>query len=208
MASPIGKTNWVIVKTGQGYACPHGVRDDLPTHFPENSIGVVQEELEEEIKVFLPGAVMEFIVKRTDTQAVDVMATGKGYDFMICNICFVMKPDTDFAINQRDSEGNKTRRPSCNKCRLGIERRNLTSRERKEAEKYKPQPGSLWRCPICRKMGIVGVNVKVVLDHDHHTGHSRAFLCDSCNTGLGRFKNGQNFLQNAISYIQEREHAS
>lgn len=35
----------------------------------------------------------------------------------------------------------------------------------------------------------------------------RDFICDSCNTGLGRFKNGQDCLKDALAYIQEREQA-
>ena len=48
-------------------------------------------------------------------------------------------------------------------------------------------------------------NRKVVADHDHHTGHIRGFICDSCNTGLGRFKNGDNYLKNAIRYLEEND---
>ncbi|MDR0645017.1 MAG: endonuclease VII domain-containing protein [Treponema sp.] len=50
---------------------------------------------------------------------------------------------------------------------------------------HKPIP------PCSRKRSIVGITAKIVADHDHHTGNIRAFICDSCNTGLGRFKNGE-----------------
>lgn len=61
------------------------------------------------------------------------------------------------------------------------------------------------KCPICQKRSIVGVTAKIVADHDHHTGDIRDFICDSCNTGLGRFKNGNDYLQNAINYLKERD---
>ena len=48
-------------------------------------------------------------------------------------------------------------------------------------------------------------SAKVVADHDHHTGNIRDFICDSCNTGLGRFKNGENYLMNAVNYIKDRD---
>ena len=123
----------------------------------------------------------------------DVQATGKGHTHMICNVCFVLKAEAEFQINQTDARGNKTRRPSCQQCRLGIDRRDMSARQYREAKRQRPPVGSLWRCPICRKMGIVGVNVKVVIDHDHHAGRKRGFLCDSCNTGLGRFRMARTF---------------
>ena len=205
MLNPIGRSDWILCKGGLGYACPHGEKDSIPSHFPKNSVAIVQEEFANEIRAFLPGMDMEFFVNRSETSEIDVEKTGKGYDKQICNICFVLKPESEFDINQTDSRGNKTRRPSCKTCRLDIDRRNMSSRERKEAERQKPSRGLLWRCPICRKMGIVGVNVKIVIDHDHHIGRKRGYLCDSCNTGLGRFKNGQNFLRNAIAYLKESE---
>lgn len=206
MPNPIGKSDWILCMSGRGYACPHGERDTISSHFPQNSVGVIQENLCEEIRVYLPGQDMEFIVDRSETAEVDVIRTGKGFDSMICNICFVLKPQDEFQINQTDARGNKTRRPSCHTCRLGIDRRNMSKREYDEARRQRPPHGTLWRCPICRKMGIVGVNVKVVIDHDHAVGRKRGYLCDSCNTGLGRFKNGENFLHNAIAYLREADH--
>jgi len=72
-------------------------------------------------------------------------------------------------------------------------------------EKQKPQKGEPFTCPICRKRSIAGVTAKIVADHDHHTGNIRGFICDSCNTGLGRFKNGENYLMNAVNYIKEHD---
>ena len=53
------------------------------------------------------------------------------------------------------------------------------------------------------KITIPGVTSKVVLDHDHNTGKPRAWICDSCNTGLGRFKDRVELLQNAIDYLKK-----
>ncbi len=208
MLNPIGNSNWILCKSGLGYACPHGVQDTIRSHYPKNSLAVILEDRDLELLVFLPGQDQIFIVERSDTSEVDVYKTGKGYDQMICNICFVLKPEDEFQINQTDAKGRKTRRPSCNICRQDIDRRSIPSREKKEAKSLRPQKRTLWRCPICRKMGIVGVNVKVVADHDHYAGRWRGFLCDSCNTGLGRFKNGENYLRNAIAYLQNHENSN
>ena len=39
------------------------------------------------------------------------------------------------------------------------------------------------------------------LDHNHGTGEFRGFLCDSCNTGLGKFKDDPELLNRAINYL-------
>ena len=205
MPSPIGKSSWILCTSGLGYACPHGVRDSIPSNFPPYSLALVMEELSEELLVFMPGLDQHFIVDRNDTAGINVYETGKGHGRLICNRCFVLKHEDEFEVNQTDSKGNKTRRPSCKICRQDIDRRSIPSREKTQAKRLRPQKGSLFRCPICRKMGIVGVNVKVVADHDHYAGRWRSFLCDSCNTGLGRFKNGENYLLNAIAYLKEHE---
>ncbi len=205
MPNPIGNSKWVLCKCGSGYACTHGIRDKIASHFPENSLAVILEESAHEMLLFLPGQNQQFFVRQEKIADADIYHTGKGFDQKICNVCFVLKPMDEFQVNQTDAKGRKTRRPSCNICRQDIDRRSIPSREKKEAQRLRPKKGTLWQCPICRKMGIVGVNVKVVADHDHYAGRWRGFLCDSCNTGLGRLKNGENYLLNAIAYLKEHE---
>ncbi len=205
MLSPIGSFDWILCTSGLGYAVTHGIRDSIRSHYQKNSLAVILEDQESELLVFLPGMNQQFFVLKSHTSNVDIYKTGKGNDKKICNVCFVLKPMDEFQINQTDAKGRKTRRPSCNICRQDIDRRSIPSREKKEAQRLRPKKGTLWQCPICRKMGIVGVNVKVVADHDHYAGRWRGFLCDSCNTGLGRLKNGENYLLNAIAYLKEHE---
>lgn len=81
----------------------------------------------------------------------------------------------------------------------------MSKRVRAAAEAFRPRDSTLWECPLCHKMGIVEVTVRVRLDHNHNTGQARDFICDSCNTGLGRFMNGENLLNNAIAYLQDWE---
>ncbi|MXX50689.1 MAG: endonuclease [Chloroflexi bacterium] len=203
MTNPIGKSSWILCVSGSGIANNHGVRDIIPSHFPANSVGIVLDDSDTEWLVFLPGQNQQFYINSEHLSEIDIFQTGKGFESKICNICFVLKPMDEFQVNQTDAKGRKTRRPSCNICRQDIDRRAIPSRERKLSQRLRPKKGTLWQCPICRKMGIVGVNVKVVADHDHYAGRWRGFLCDSCNTGLGRFKNGENFLRNAIAYLKE-----
>ena len=112
-------------------------------------------------------------------------------------------PVDDFAPNQNNLHG-VVRRPTCKKCRTDIDKRAPKSSQAKKFEKKKPLKGSPFKCPICQRRSIVGVTAKIVADHNHHTGDIRDFICDSCNTGLGRFKNGKDCLKDALAYIEER----
>ena len=134
----------------------------------------------------------------------NVLETGDKRPRKICNICHCLLPVDAFAKNQSNRHGI-IRRPSCQQCRTDIDKRAPKSQQARRAEKNRPKEGTSFKCPICQKRSIVGVTAKIVADHNHHTGDIRDFICDSCNTGLGRFKNGQDCLKDALVYIQERE---
>lgn len=42
-----------------------------------------------------------------------------------------------------------------------------------------------------------------VLDHDHATGKFRGYLCQNCNSGLGKFKDNPITLLKAVEYLQD-----
>jgi len=42
---------------------------------------------------------------------------------------------------------------------------------------------------------------KIVLDHCHHTGNVRGYLCESCNTGIGRFDDDIEIIDRAINWL-------
>ncbi len=60
-------------------------------------------------------------------------------------------------------------------------------------------------CKICKqpettmKLGRV---MKLAVDHDHHTKKIRGLLCNSCNQGLGHFKDSSTRLIAAAEYLQ------
>ena len=205
MHNPIGNANWVLCTSGLGYVYSHGVRDSFRTHFQNNSLAVVLEELESELLVLLPSKDQQYFVEKSHVSEIDIYSTGKGFDKKICNVCFVLKNIEDFPVNQTDAKTKKTRRPSCKTCRQTIDGRKPSKRDKDEFNQNRPLSGTLWRCPICRKLSIVDVTVKVRLDHDHSSGRCIGFLCDSCNTGLGRFKDDERILRNAIQYLQEQK---
>ena len=140
-----------------------------------------------------------------DLESLDIYKTGKGFDYKICNICHVLKDTNSFEINQTDAKGNKTTRPSCRECRKHIDGVKLSNIEKKRMDKIAPPKGSIFTCPICEKRSIVGITANLVRDHNHETGEGREWICDSCNTGLGRFKDNPKFLEKVIEYLKKYE---
>ena len=197
-------TDWVYCPNGTGYQHDGGAVSTRLRHFKANSVGIRQQEYGTNSVVWLIGTNEHWTVKSVNLVAVDVLEVGDKFAQKICNICHCLLPVDQFAVNQNNLHG-VVRRPSCKQCRTDIDKRAPKSQQAKRFEKNKPIKGSPFKCPICQKRSIVGVTAKVVADHNHHTGDIRDFICDSCNTGLGRFKNGKDCLKDALSYIEERE---
>ncbi len=64
------------------------------------------------------------------------------------------------------------------------------------------------KCAICGvevsvERGQRGDPTRACLDHDHATGQNRKILCQTCNTGLGSFKDDIELLQAATTYLQD-----
>jgi hypothetical protein len=56
-------------------------------------------------------------------------------------------------------------------------------------------------CGICRCLPEQTGLRRLVVDHDHATGRVRGLICQSCNLGLGRFKDDPSILVSAIKYL-------
>ncbi|MDX9924434.1 MAG: endonuclease VII domain-containing protein [Ignavibacteriaceae bacterium] len=173
-----------------------------------NSVGIVLNVLETNLaNVFFIGKREEVLVNLNDVKYLDVSKTGKPYEYKICNVCHILKKDfEDFEINQTDAKGRKTTRPTCRTCRTVINGLNLTIKEKHRLNGIKPK--NFFICPICGKGSIPGKTANIVKDHDHITGKGREWLCDSCNTGLGRFKDDIELLKKAITYLEKHKHKS
>jgi hypothetical protein len=118
----------------------------------------------------------------------------------ICNRCHLLKPVDEFQFNQAKVHCRRVRRPSCNSCRAKINGVpfDATSRSRL----LQRRPAGVYKCPVCRKSAIAGYTAQFRMDHSHQTGKARKWICDSCNTGLGRFDDSQRKLSWALSYLR------
>ncbi|MCR2099425.1 Hpy99I family type II restriction endonuclease [Campylobacter upsaliensis] len=171
----------------------------------KNSVGIVKAINGESAMVLFIGVNEIKKVNFENLESIGIYKTGKGFDCKICNICHILKDTGSFEINQTDAKGNKTTRPSCRECRKHIDGVKLSNNEKKRMDKIAPPKGSIFTCPICEKRSIVEVTANLVRDHNHETGEGREWICDSCNTGLGRFKDNPKFLEKVIEYLRKYE---
>lgn len=115
-----------------------------------------------------------------------------------CSGCREVLPISRFGFNKAKSLG---RACTCKKClkEHGYKMRELHARHKLPANHT---------CPICEKSSEelyspgMGNKTPFRLDHDHETGDFRGFLCDSCNTGLGKFRDDPDLLLKAADYLK------
>ncbi|MFK8288297.1 endonuclease VII domain-containing protein [Capnocytophaga canimorsus] len=171
-----------------------------------NSVGIVKKVKSTKADIFFIGKRKEIEIELTSIKFLDTTQTGrpkgtsKEFSTKICNVCHILKPIEEFDLNQNAVAG-KTRRPTCKDCRKHIDGVSLRSSEKKRMEAIKPK--MFFVCPICKKASIPNVTANIVIDHDHETGNAREWICDSCNTGLGRFKDNIELIEEAIKYLKK-----
>ena len=134
-----------------------------------------------------------------NVKKIDPDKYGDLFDEKICNICHKILPTQDFALNQTGVGNRPIRRPSCSKCRQDIDGKPMV--DRGAWNDSRPHLVD-FKCPICEKTTIPGLTSRVALNHDHKTGQITGYICDSCNTGLGRFKDDTVVLERAIKYLK------
>lgn len=167
----------------------------------QDEIGIIKSESEDSCLVFFVIIGKEISISRNDFDIFKPEKTGDGFPKKVCNLCHRLLPTEQFSKNQNGRNNRTIRRPSCNECRKTIDGVDVSSSEKQKWAKLKPEYEP-FQCPICQKITIAGLTSKIVLDHDHSNGKVRGWICDSCNTGIGRFKDDVSILKKAISYLE------
>lgn len=168
----------------------------------KDDVGIIKSETSNGAVIFFVRIWREVELSKKDFQIFDFKKSGDAYPKKICNICHKLLDTNKFAKNQNGINNRSVRRPSCSSCRKHLEGVNMLAKTKAEWAKNKPQ-NVPFECPICAKRTIAGVTSKVVLDHNHRNGEARGWVCDSCNTGIGRFKDDVELIKRAIKYIQD-----
>lgn len=186
----------MVIKNGDYVVAEKDIND-----VERRSVGMVKEISDQTALVFFIGIGRDVKVDTNDVSYIDIWNIGekKSIKKKICNVCHKLKEVSEFDRNQTDAKGQPTTRPSCKACRVSIDGAPLSRSEDQRLERIRPR--GIFTCPICQKTTIVGVTAEPRKDHDHNTGKGREWICDSCNTGLGRFKDSIELLQRAIDYL-------
>ena len=197
------KTKWVVLRDGRLAIITKETPRGFEIRFPLG--GRAQILPKEQVQRFKPE---DYPIQISAAQRKKIKRDGKipkDEVERVCNQCLTLKSVNCFAANQTRKDGSTIYRPTCIDCRFGVDGVKNHEIRSDGARPIKPETGEFWKCPICEKSGIVGVTVKLVLDHGHLTGDARDYICDSCNTGLGRFRNGKDFIRNALEYLEKWE---
>ncbi len=175
------------------------------TEIPLNSIGIIMEVTDAFLTLYFIGIdkIIEDI-SPNQIQKINIKSTGDEHERKICDRCFTIKhTQIEFENNRIKKGGKITKRPSCRDCRKVKNGFNIPIRKKQEWMLKKPKLGEIFSCPICTKKSLGGIS-KHVLDHNHHTGEVRGFLCESCNTGIGRFDDNIQLVENAIKWLSQK----
>jgi protein-arginine kinase activator protein McsA len=103
-----------------------------------------------------------------------------------CRKCLDIKDLEDFPLFSTAEAGRKT---TCKQCSKEL------ALVRKQLREQNPTPGA-GDCPICKNH-----TTNWVLDHVHDTKQFRGYICNSCNLGLGKFRDDPDILKSALVYI-------
>lgn len=170
----------------------------------KDDVGIIEFESKESSSIFFIRIWRKVKLNKNDFEILDVNKTGDSFPKKICNICHKLINTAEFAKNQNAKNNRSVRRPSCKKCRKQLEGVDAKRTVKNKWLKNKPM-NEAFKCPICLKRTIAGITSKVVLEHNHRSGKVRGWVCDSCNTGIGRFKDDTKILKRAIKFIEQND---
>lgn len=175
-----------------------------PTNSPLalNDVGHYVKKGPTSSSIFFLRINQEIIIVNNLLAHFDINKTGDNSKFKVCDRCFKhLSTAEHFDNNRRKKNDAITKRPSCKDCRKLKDGIGVSASDRKIWNLKKPKNSTLFKCPICTKTTIAGIS-NIVLDHCHHTGKVRGYVCESCNTGIGRFDDNPKLISRAIEWIE------
>lgn len=122
-----------------------------------------------------------------------------------CRVCKKIKVPDSFPDNKTYTSGKAS---LCKECLAAYAKEHRKQRPYQvKAWKYKVNEEWLkeWaesrtECEICGT-----TEKRLVIDHNHQTGHLRGMLCDLCNKGIGALKEDPNILRRAVAYLEDTD---
>ena len=169
---------------------------------PKNTVGIKISNNNDEFVIGLIGKRITLNIDKSKIIFFDIEKTGDEFDHKVCDRCFRYLETTFFSNNRLKKDAKITKRPSCKDCRKEKDGISISALDREKWNKKKPKTYSTFKCEICLKTTIVGIT-KVVLDHNHKNGKVRGYLCESCNTGIGRFDDNPELIRRAIVWLEK-----
>ena len=121
-----------------------------------------------------------------------------GGETLRCKKCDGDKSTDEFHVRLNSTTGY---RRSCKACLRKQKVMRVYSLSSQEYDTLYSKEG----CFICGSKEYIGVYGKVKelsVDHCHTTGKVRGLLCQSCNVGLGAFKDNPESLRKAVNYLE------
>lgn len=183
----------------------------LSKHIPNvdgieiNDVGVILDsnEIAKTYKVKFLRAGLELDIDTSYVEEFNIKETGDRYEYKVCDRCFKrLQTSTWFENNRHKKDNIITKRPSCRECRKLKNGVSIPTLDRLKWAETKTADFSDFTCPICQKTTIAGIT-KIVLDHNHTTGRVRGWLCESCNTGIGRFDDNPEVVKRALEWLED-----
>jgi hypothetical protein len=166
-------------------------------------IGIIQNRVGDSYNILIVRIDKCVLLPSTEFEVFNPAEVGDAYPKKVCNVCQRYLNTTLFEFNQNGRDNRRVRRPSCRDCREIINGVGASASEKLRWARTRPNLVP-FKCPICGKTTIPGLTSKVVLDHNHFDGSVRGWICDSCNTGIGRFKDDIELLKKAIRYLENQ----
>ena len=114
---------------------------------------------------------------------------GKKDDMRECRDCHKILSVTEFTTHGNRSDGAFYLRSNCREC---MSDQNAESWAVKKTAPPKPE-----RCDCCH-----GKTKKLHLDHVHGTTAFRGWICNNCNTGVGKLGDNLEGLAQAAIYME------